>query len=191
MSNRRFAVRYKGEKYLGDSYEAIAFRIAKSHCIDYSEAFEIAKNGQPNKESPNTSNSFITGKSFQRSKAKGLSDYVKGATALVSVARGQTVPQEETNRRAIICSKCPRLEQIPGCMGCGLAGRIANAVKNIKKLFGKGFVIPNNLETKGCGVCGCALSVMLPAKIELFSDKDQAERPDNCWVKKTSPNYKL
>ena len=187
---KRYSFAYKGEKYLGDSHEAIAFRLIKDYKeIPFEEALILVKNNlRPNKDQPSVNN-FITGKSFSRSKSKGLSDYISGATALVKVSSGEIVLQEEINRRGIICTKCPRLETIPGCMGCGLAGRISNAVNKIKKLFGKNFILPNNLETKGCGVCGCALSVMLPAKTEQFNDNDQTERPDNCWVKKTSVNY--
>ena len=186
---KRFKFAYKGEKYLGDSHEAIAFRLIKDYKdITFDEALILVKNNtRPNKDQPSTNNPII-GKTVY--KTKHLSDYIIGAKALVKVVAGQVVSQEEINRRSIICSSCPRITEIPFCNTCGQAGIFASAVNKLKQLFGKGFTIPNNLEKRGCDVCDCALSVMLPSKMEYFSDKDQAQRPDNCWVKKTSVNYR-
>lgn len=184
---KRLVVHYKGDKYLGDSSSSIANRIASDCNIPLEEAMKyVASHVKDNK---NIIQSALEVFKKKTGKAKSFSDYINGAKALVNVIEGNTVTQEEINRRASICNNCPMKTQIPGCMGCGLAGRISNFINSIKKAFKSSFVIPNNLETKGCGVCNCALSVMLPSKMNAFSESDQQERPNHCWVKKTSPNY--
>jgi hypothetical protein len=126
----------------------------------------------------------------------GFSGLVAGAEALVNVVAGNTVTQSEINRRSAICFGC-KIDGQKGvisandCMPCGGAAKIARWTGKLKKSLGGGYVIPNNLESKGCAVCKCSLAVMIPSKMSAFEyEKDkQEERPEHCWVKKTSNNY--
>ena len=182
---KRLQISYKGQRYLADSKEAIAFRIQKDKGISFEEAFDyVNKNIRPNKEEPGFFSEPL------KKSGKRLSEYVDGALAIVSVASGQYATQEEINRRAGICTNCPLVEEIPGCRGCGMASKLIKVLNKARELYGKAFTIPNNLEGHGCGACGCSLTVMLPAKITLFKESDQTKRPNHCWVKKTSPNYR-
>lgn len=184
--SKRYRVPYKGELIIGSSAEKIAETIVKHGVLSYEDSLVYVK-AQLKEYSPEPqANTFIRN---PEKKELGLSDYVSGALAVVSIVKGSSVSQEEINRRAIICSSCPKLDDIKGCMPCGLAKRIADSVNKIKSLFGAAFNMPNGLNSKGCGVCKCALSVMLPSKMSQFTEQDQSTRPNHCWVKRTSNNF--
>ena len=119
-------------------------------------------------------------------------DAVNGATALLREATGDRVDQEEINRRAGICSGCELNSGTTDCYACGFGSRLSKWVNGLKKVFGKGFIIPNKLEGRYCEVCKCSLAMMLPSKMDAFheTDEKQSERPAHCWVKKESPNFK-
>jgi len=179
---KRFSYIHKGEKIMGNSPEAIAFRIVKTDTTPFDEILEKVKSSLKIE-----SNNPPVYKDQKIIKKLTLKDYMSGASALVNVAIGSSVSQEEINRRAVICTNCPKVTEIPGCHGCGLAAAVNETVNKVKKAFGGGFTIPNNLQFNGCGVCSCALSVMLPAKMSQF--KKEEVRPTHCWVNKKSPNY--
>ena len=184
MSKRLYVI-FDGDKIMGDSPNAIASRIASYSSLTQEQALEYVtkalrrEGGKPS--------------SYQapapRRKKLGLSEYVSGAEAVVKVSTGASVDQLEINRRAGICQGCDKRTEIPGCMGCGFAGKLTSMVNKIKTFFGAGFEIPSNLAKNGCGVCDCSLAVMLPAKTSAFKNTQDSERPDHCWVKTTSNNY--
>lgn len=183
---KRFSFNYKGDKVLGNSTEAIAFRIQKTgDSRSYEEILE-----QVNAEVYKNSESIpVSRPQSGVKKPLNLNDYINGAKAVVKVVSGQVAEQSEINRRAIICTNCSEKTEIPGCRGCGFTDTLNKSVNGIKKLFGKGFSIPNGLQGNGCNACGCALSVMLPSKMEQFNEKPSVVRPIHCWVNKQSPNY--
>jgi hypothetical protein len=115
---------------------------------------------------------------------KSFHETLNGAKALVKVSLGQHVSQTEFDRRAEICSSCPKLSLTSDCIGCGAAGRIANNVRKLSSEFGKTYNIPSNkygpITRQYCGVCECSLALMLMAKIGQFSESTQ----------KSSSNYK-
>lgn len=176
---------YKGDRYVGENYEKIAKRICRDYPnLKYDEILQLVRsNSRDNKITPSVYSAPPS------RKKKSLKDYLTGASALISVSFGGNVEQEEINRRAIQCSNCPKREEIPGCMSCGFAGVLSNSLNKIKKAFGCGFVIPNGLDKNGCGVCDCALSVMLPAKMSSFKKDDSNERPIKCWANRNSDNF--
>ena len=181
--SKRYSYIHNGEKILGNTPEAIAFRVAKTDPSPYQEIFERVNSAI--RVNPQEPPSYKEQKIIKK---LSLKDYISGASALVSVAAGGAVSQEEINRRAVICTNCPKVTEIPGCHGCGLAAAVNETVNKVKKAFGGGYTIPNNLQFNGCGVCSCALSVMIPAKMSQF--KKEEVRPTHCWVNKKSPNYR-
>lgn len=124
-------------------------------------------------------------------KSTSFSDAVTGAKALLRIVAGDKVPQEEINRRAAICTSCPMVSGVSNCRACGFGGQLTKFVNATKASFGKDFKIPNGLSDKYCSVCTCSLLMMLPSNMEAFQEsaEKQGERPNHCWVKKTSPNY--
>lgn len=175
----KYIVSYKDEQFLANSKEGLAKAIAKSKKIPLEEAMEEVKK---------LSKDFVTVKKenfeslVNKKKKPNLSDIVNGALALVNINISNTESQDEINRRAVICYNCPKLSKVTGCKMCGFAQSLTNTVNGIKKKFNKGFEIPNNLEDKYCGVCECALAVMLPATKEAYKNHNSSDRPKNCWV---------
>lgn len=144
-------------------------------------ATKIHKDFNPNESAKGVK----TGVSFK--------DAIHGAGALVKLLQGKSATQEEINRRSGICNGCPLIATVSDCMGCGAGAKISKYVNDLKaKTFGGNYNIPNGLSKRYCGVCKCSLAVMLPSTIEAFeeSEEKQSERPDFCWVKKSSINYK-
>ena len=90
---------------------------------------------------------------------------------------GKLESQDEAERRAAICAKCPRNVPIRGCMGC--SGLIPKLLK-----VTKGASTSLDQELKGCSVCGCQLKakVHLPTAVST-GDEDRHDFPDWCWIK--------
>jgi len=90
----------------------------------------------------------------------------------------ELVSQEEANRRAEICAKCPMQIPTSGCWGCkGIAGMLP-AIAGAK-------TTPFDSQLKACGVCGCynAVSVHLPVEVQQDA---HLSFPDYCWKKAQS-----
>ena len=131
-----------------------------------------------------------------------LGDIFHGAKAYVDLGRGKTVSQQELNRRADICFNCPLISETTDCFGCGAGARLARKVASLKNEVGHTFNIPSgSTQTKSnielsklyCGVCGCsalALSLSKMKHIRTESNELNEQRPDNCWIKRSSINYK-
>jgi len=90
---------------------------------------------------------------------------------------GNLVAPEESERRALICSTCPRNVPIKGCMGC--SGLIPKLLK-----LTKGASTIHDAELKGCLVCGCQLKakVHLPKHVST-GDEVGHDFPDWCWIR--------
>jgi hypothetical protein len=91
----------------------------------------------------------------------------------------QLVDQEEAERRAEICAKCPMQVSTSGCWGCkGIAGMLP-AIAGARKT-------PYDGQLKACGVCGCynAVSVHLPKDVQ---EAEGLNFPDWCWKKPSPP----
>lgn len=84
--------------------------------------------------------------------------------------KGDTVSQEEAERRAKICITCPFNVVVQGCWGC------SNILKKVVELVGnKQTSLDSALES--CKVCGCVLR----AKVWLPLTPDGLEYPAHCW----------
>ena len=183
--NYKLKTKYKGIVYYGNDELSIRQAILKKHPNDdtiISNLSILANKQEPAKDF----------KPSVEKKKLSFKDGVDGAYALFKVVTGQYVDQNEINRRSNICNNCPKLISSSNCVPCGFGKSVNNFITKLKKAFGKGFVIPFGLESKHCSVCECALSVMLPSSLKSFKhDKDfQSKRPDTCWLKKGSENYR-
>ena len=83
---------------------------------------------------------------------------------------GEFVPVEEAERRAAICSTCPKNVTVAGCYGC--SGILAMATKFLGKRK-----TSRDDALQGCDICGCALKV----KVHMPVDPDGLEYPEWCW----------
>jgi len=90
--------------------------------------------------------------------------------ALMASWKGDTVPQEEAERRAVICSTCPLNVTVQGCWGC------AGMIKKVVSLVGNKQTSRDS-ALESCKVCGCVLR----AKVWLPLAADGLEYPSHCW----------
>lgn len=105
--------------------------------------------------------------------------WVKAMYAFATQGKLTTVPQEEAERRADICMRCPMQMSTSGCWGCkGIAGMLP-AIAGARKTS-------VDAQLKACGVCGCynAVAVHLPVDVQGGDDLDF---PEWCWKRATPP----
>lgn len=106
-----------------------------------------------------------------------------GYTLLNHVKGGaKTVPQDEANRRAQICLKCPYKINSGICSWCNnLVPFFENAI------FGKK-TTPYDDELGNCGVCKCynKIAVHYPLEVQSVEGISMDDFPDHCW-KKVNP----
>lgn len=108
----------------------------------------------------------------------GFSQIVRWVKAMYQFAiqnKFEPVDQEEANRRAEICAKCPLQISTSGCWGCkGIAGMLPS-IAGARKT-------PHDPQLKACGVCGCynAVSVHIPVSVQ---QDGHLNFPDYCWKK--------
>lgn len=127
-----------------------------------------------------------------KTKKISFSEALNGAKALLKYSAGNSVSGKEILRRSSICEKCPLLSNVSNCMGCGAASVITKAVNGIRSVKGAEIPIPKAVNTKYCGVCQCSIPLMVVTRYEDFrteTTEKNSRRPDNCWLKTTSPNF--
>lgn len=92
-------------------------------------------------------------------------------------AGGKCVPQEEADRRAEICSKCPENLNLTGCWACFAI------IRGLTALFGK--KTQYDKELRSCNVCGCTLKakVHMPEEIMHATPQPRKPWPEWCWMK--------
>lgn len=104
--------------------------------------------------------------------------WIKAMYAFAKTNKFELVTQEEAERRAETCAKCPMQVSTSGCWGCqGIAGFLPHIAGARKTSF--------DMQLKACGVCGCynAVSVHLPLEIQQDA---HLNFPDYCWKKSQS-----
>jgi hypothetical protein len=181
---------YAGDTLYGNSIDSVAQALvnaSKNTSKPYSFAnavVEVSRSMVPVHKS-------IVEQSFPRKAKKEsptLQDIAAGATSALKQIGGICEDQTVINRRAIICSACPKKKDTSGCGPCGFAGKVKTFVNGVKKLFGGGHTIPNMLDKSYCECCDCSLAMMLPAQIGDFTQKtvNDPERPQTCWIVKES-----
>jgi len=86
------------------------------------------------------------------------------------------VSQEEAERRANICIRCPKNQDMAECWGCsGIAGMI-RSVKGSRSTS-----IDNNLKI--CDCCGCDLKTKIWIRKDILF-RDDVDWPSFCWNRK-------
>lgn len=121
-----------------------------------------------------------------------LAEAASGAKAVLKNLRGQIVSQQTINERAAICLRCPLVNKASDCPICTKGAAFTNAWNAAQAWVGKKtYTVPEALKKTYCDVCGCAHSMILPARLEDFLPDDAAKatkRPANCWIKPVSQN---
>lgn len=92
------------------------------------------------------------------------------------------VTQEESERRALICTKCYLNVTVEGCGACHKA--VETIVKGVKTKY--------DFALKACAVCKCLLRAKVHFPIDTLEGEgtNQALYPDFCWLKKDGENYR-
>jgi hypothetical protein len=100
-------------------------------------------------------------------------------TAVISAAVDGLVPQEEAERRALICSTCPNNQPMEAriCEGCWSANFVREAAE---KLSTRHTSLDNKLDT--CSLCQCRLVLKCHVNKEAMADKS-IDWPSHCWMK--------
>ncbi len=115
-------------------------------------------------------------------------DILHGTRVLISHFLGgsKLVDQEEANRRAEICSRCPMNLAVP--MPCGSGGICQDLLDFIKGTVGDR-ITPHNDALKHCNICGCSLqaAVWYPLETQCKGvtqdQKEQFATIKECWKK--------
>lgn len=105
--------------------------------------------------------------------------WVRAMYTFATQAKFELVSQDEAERRAEICAKCPMQISTSGCWGCkGIAGMLP-AIAGARKTS-------YDPQLKACGVCGCynAVAVHIPKEVQ---GSDGLEFPEWCWKKPSPP----
>jgi len=94
---------------------------------------------------------------------------------------GQTVSQEEADRRSDICVSCPRHGTVTGCQGC-------------RSMANWGFEVLSGKKTKNddklaqCKTCRCELKIKVWLPLGALSNQDlDGSYPSHCWCKSETP----
>lgn len=127
-------------------------------------------------------------------KKLGFAEAFNGAMAALKFTTGKSTSSKEIIRRSDICASCPLIDIVGGCFSCGMGGKIAKAINEVRAKKGSTIKIPSEVNTKFCGFCSCSIPLMVVTNLEDFyseSTEVNNKRPDVCWLKKTSTNFTL
>jgi|SRR6478752_422550 len=86
---------------------------------------------------------------------------------------GKFVAQEEADRRAEICSTCPKNQHIPGCRTCA-------GVLTLAKKYLLDRKTQRDAALESCGICKCFNAVAVHFPLE-SQDTTGLEFPEWCW----------
>lgn len=193
--------KFNKREFVGDDVNFIVvnllkyLRSIKFEKLDYNYWYNVvSKNAVKDYVSP-------AGTPSQKAKRNKFSAYIASAfdaaRAILNLSAGNIVSEKETMRRAKICLECPLASDTSDCFGCGGSKKIVNKLLELRHETGidleARFAGFNQILQKFCGFCGCSLSLITATKIAGFareSEEKNNERPDNCWLKRTSTNYK-
>lgn len=111
-------------------------------------------------------------------------DVMEGGKILsLWIATGmQAVQKTESERRALICSRCYLNVNVQGCGACHDAVDILTKSLSTKYDF----------ALKACAACKCLLRAKVHAPMEVLdkeSERVQQMYPEHCWLKKSGVNY--
>lgn len=191
----RFHVHYDGEIYFGASVDQIARGIMHRHKdVTFAEAVRFTERNLSDAHENGSKFNAVKRETFndrndklKNSKGKSVTWNMiqSGAMAVIKNLSGNTAPQIEIDRRSDICRKCPKMSNLSVCVPCGGAKKLLTVYNTFRrKYFKRGYNIDHDLKDKFCDVCTCSLAVMIPCKLEDFSDLERSNpnRPSECWV---------
>lgn len=121
---------------------------------------------------------------FQKSPSD-LENFAKAVKAVIDAGvtgSSISVPQEDAERRAHICSTCPMNLPIASCWGCGLLGGLYRTISGGKYTSHDGALA-------SCDVCGCDNRTQVHFTEEVLSRAAKAQGvraedfPAECWKK--------
>lgn len=125
-------------------------------------------------------------------KSLSLNDIITGAHAILRYTSGTAASNKEVARRTDICLGCPMRSSTSGCGPCGFSRRIATFINGIRAKKKSEAIIDSKIKQSYCGVCNCSIPMMVLTRYEDFyqeSPEKNNKRPDNCWLKQSSPNF--
>lgn len=102
-----------------------------------------------------------------------VSGAIAAMKAFKEAATGDVVPVDEISRRSRICEACPMKQRATGAAtrASQTLGLIANKNR-----------VPVSVKNFKCGVCGCALLLLLPSKtLHTDTEEQRKLRPKGCW----------
>lgn len=95
---------------------------------------------------------------------------------------GNKVPQEEADRRALECTRCPKNKFFTDCTACNL-----NKVRNMAERFIGKAKTKYDGQLNNCEICGCTNKVQVWVPLEILqkhlTSKVNEALPDWCWKK--------
>lgn len=87
----------------------------------------------------------------------------------------QYVPQEEADRRAKICSECPKNVNVPGCFGC-------KGIQGLVHTLASGHTTEYDNRLHVCGVCGCFNQTQIWFEADVLKRASgELDYPEWCW----------
>lgn len=180
----KYSMWYKGtlEKFSGPTLEVVFEKV-----IEFLKKSNINYSSEDIKKAIKRQSGIAT-----PTKKLGFGEAFNGALAALKFTVGKSTSPTEISRRSEICSSCPMIDTVGGCFSCGMGGKIAKAVNEIRAKKGSTIKIPSEVNTKFCGFCSCAIPLMVVTKVEDFyteSTEVNNKRPDVCWLKETSTNF--
>jgi hypothetical protein len=158
------------------SDDEIAKLICKSNGYEYKDGL-YSKTIQPKFNKPNLN----------------LAAVKSACGAMLQTLKGNNVPEAEIARRWEICKNCPAKTNVSDCMSCGGAGRVSSWLQSIRGAAGKMFRLEQETGMTFCGLCGCSHALLITTKMEFQkpeSEKQNQQRPEQCWLRYDSQNYK-
>jgi len=85
------------------------------------------------------------------------------------------VPQEEAQRRANICLRCPYNVELGGCSGCvDFVGKLTSRIG--------GLTVEGISNMKACAICACSLPALVWVPMEALDEENGL--PSFCWKRK-------
>jgi hypothetical protein len=105
-----------------------------------------------------------------------MRDAAAAAKAFKHAIQGEVVSPDEIRRRGAICNTCPKRQLV--------RNRSSQVSQKLGLLANRHRVSPE-VKDYACGVCGCALLLLLPATpgdLHVDSEKEASERPEKCWL---------
>lgn len=171
-----YVIRYKGKAYHGVNSDQIiggiiADRVRAQQILApgwEDEVMELLLESYPR---------YFSRFSDKEAFTLSVSSMVTFGRAIISRLQEGVVAPDVAHNRASICAGCPHAIPFSGCSKCRTAAKAM--WKSPEPIQG--------IEEKGCGICGCMLSLAVWATPEtLATDKRELSYPSHCWKQELS-----